>query len=290
VGSMALPLARLLARLLQRGRLLASARDRRAGPPQCVPSRTPSPSSRSHPPAPHLSTRHVGFVQVKEYGLARGINLYYGAALNGTPEPGSAAAAAAAAAAATTAPRGRSGSLIISPTSGAAAGGSDTVPPFRLPHALVEVAGLADAVFAGRAQVMQRVGLSVPSDDDEWVPAGKGDVGRLSLQWEGLKFLLQDCIPHLMEDAASIDRNSSVGKVMTDQYAAALRRLCSVMGTYFTAHVARHLFRLALELRLTASRCEHKHPALLYCFPRPSSPAACRSVAFEAGKGGCGVL
>ncbi len=40
---------------------------------------------------------------------------------------------------------------------------------------------------------------------------------------------------------------------MTDQYAAALRRLCVVMGTYYTSHIARHLFRLALDLKLLAS-------------------------------------
>ncbi len=67
------------------------------------------------------------------------------------------------------------------------------------------------------------------------------------------------CARTLLQDAASIDRNSSVGKVMTDQYAAALRRLCSVMGTYFTSHVARHLFRGALDLRLAPTEKASVH-------------------------------
>ena len=51
----------------------------------------------------------------------------------------------------------------------------------------------------GRAMVMQRRGLEEPSESDDWVVASKADVARLSIQWDGLKFLLGDCVPQLME-------------------------------------------------------------------------------------------
>ena len=46
---------------------------------------------------------------------------------------------------------------------------------------------------------MQRTGGVERSESDEWVVASKDDVARVSVQWEGLKFLIQECVPYLME-------------------------------------------------------------------------------------------
>ena len=51
----------------------------------------------------------------------------------------------------------------------------------------------------GRGLLMQRTGGVERSESDEWVVASKDDVARVSVQWEGLKFLIQECVPYLME-------------------------------------------------------------------------------------------
>ena len=58
---------------------------------------------------------------------------------------------------------------------------------------------MADAIISGRATVMQRTGQAVRAEGDEWKLAKSSEVARLSLQWEGLRFLVQECVPHLME-------------------------------------------------------------------------------------------